>query len=152
MGLIQIIKGSPLFTELYDEEIDFIVRACQVRVLEKGDILFQENEAGEELFIVLSGELCILKGGVEITRFVKGELLGELVLVNDHQRTTACIAGVHSEVLVIHNKMVLGLYAKQPRIFAILMMNIARMLAQRLKKTTQQLKDLTDQVKKPKAA
>jgi hypothetical protein len=74
------------------------------------------------------------------------------VLVNDHQRTTACIAGVHSEVLVIHNKMVLGLYAKQPRIFAILMMNIARMLAQRLKKTTQQLKDLTDQVKKPKAA
>lgn len=148
MGLLQVIKSSPLFTELYDDEIEEIIKDCKVRCLEQNEILFQENDAGEDLFIVLTGELLIIKGGVTITKFNKGELLGELVLINDQQRTTSCCASVYTEVLILNNKMIFGFYAKKPRLFSILMMNIARMLAQRLKKTTIEMKNLTEQLKK----
>jgi CRP-like cAMP-binding protein len=151
MGLLQIIKASPLFTELYDHEIDAVIRNCNVRILESGEFLFRENDVGEDLYIVLSGELVILKGGLEITSFAKGELLGELVLINDHVRTTSCFSRGHSEILMISNHLVLGTYSKEPRLFSILMMNIARMLAQRLKKTTAQLHDLAEKVDKKAA-
>ena len=143
-----MIKSSPLFIELYDDEIDEIIKDCHVRSLEAQEMLFQENDSGEDIFIVLTGELLISKGGVNITKFVKGELLGELVLINDNQRTTSCCASVFTEVLVLNNKMIFGLYAKKPRLFSILMMNIARMLAQRLKKTTLEMKKLTEEIKK----
>ncbi len=148
MGLLQVIKSSPLFTELYDDEIEEIIKDCNVRCLEANESLFQENDAGDDLFIVLTGELLIIKGGVVITKFAKGELLGELVLINDQQRTTSCSANVYTEVLILNNKMIFGFYTKKPRLFSILMMNIARMLAQRLKKTTIEMKNLTEQLKK----
>ena len=148
MGLLQVIKSSPLFTELYDDEIEIIIKDCKVRCLEGNETLFQENDAGDDMYIILSGELAIVKGGVFITKFFRGELLGELVLINDQRRTTSCVASVYTEVLIINNKMIFGFYAKQPRLFSILMMNIARMLAQRLKKTTIEMKTLTEQLRK----
>jgi CRP/FNR family cyclic AMP-dependent transcriptional regulator len=147
MGLVQIIKGSPLFLELYDEEIDALIQSCKVQILEPGEYLFREGEEGKDLYIVLSGELSIIKRDLEVTRFTKGELLGELVLINDLARTTSCIAVGHSEILVIESQVILGTYTEQPRIFAILMMNIARMLAQRLKRTTTQLQEMAARLK-----
>lgn len=148
MALLQIIKSSPLFTELYDSEIEEIIRDCKVRIMEEKEFLFYENEKGEDLFIILTGELSIIKGGLEITKFSKGELLGELVLINDKNRTTSCQATVFSEVLVINNQVIFSFYTKRPRLFSILMMNIARMLAQRLKKTTIEMTTLSEKVKK----
>ncbi len=148
MALLQIIKSSPLFTELYDSEIEEIIRDCKVRIMEEKEFLFYENEKGEDLFIILTGELSIIKGGLEITKFSKGELLGELVLINDKNRTTSCQATVFSEVLVINNQVIFDFYTKRPRLFSILMMNIARMLAQRLKKTTIEMTTLSEKVKK----
>ena len=148
MALLQIIKSSPLFTELYDSEIEEIIRDCKVRIMEEKEFLFCENEKGEDLFIILTGELSIIKGGMEITKFSKGELLGELVLINDKNRTTSCQATVFSEILVINNQVIFNFYTKRPRLFSILMMNIARMLAQRLKKTTIEMTTLSEKVKK----
>lgn len=116
--------------------------------MEEKEFLFYENEKGEDLFIILTGELSIIKGGLEITKFSKGELLGELVLINDKNRTTSCQATVFSEVLVINNQVIFDFYTKRPRLFSILMMNIARMLAQRLKKTTIEMTTLSEKVKK----
>ncbi len=148
MALLQIIKSSPLFMELYDNEIEEIIKDCKVRVMEAQEFLFHENDKGEDLFILLTGELSIIKGGIEITRFSKGELLGELVLINDQNRTTSCLATVFTEVLVINNKVIFDFYTKRPRLFSILMMNIARMLAQRLKRTTIEMTTLSEKVKK----
>ena len=148
MGLLQVIKSSPLFTELYDDEIEEIIKTCKVRCLEVNETLFVENDAGDDMYIVLSGELSIVKGGFHITTFARGELLGELVLINDQQRTTSCLATVYTEVLIINNLMIFELYSTRPRLFSILMMNIARMLAQRLKKTTIEMKSLTEKLKK----
>jgi CRP-like cAMP-binding protein len=148
MALLQIIKSSPLFMELYDNEIEEIIKDCKVRVMEAQEFLFHENDKGEDLFILLTGELSIIKSGIEITRFSKGELLGELVLINDQNRTTSCLATVFTEVLVINNKVIFDFYTKRPRLFSILMMNIARMLAQRLKRTTIEMTTLSEKVKK----
>jgi CRP-like cAMP-binding protein len=134
--------------ELYDNEIEEIIKDCKVRVMEAQEFLFHENDKGEDLFILLTGELSIIKGGIEITRFSKGELLGELVLINDQNRTTSCLATVFTEVLVINNKVIFDFYTKRPRLFSILMMNIARMLAQRLKRTTIEMTTLSEKVKK----
>jgi CRP-like cAMP-binding protein len=151
MGLLQIIKGSPLFLELYDEEIDTIIRHCNVCILEPGEWLFKEGDEGKDLYIVLSGELSIVKRDFEITRFGKGELLGELVLINDLARTTSCRSVGHAEILIIECGAVLGTYTEHPRIFSILMMNIARMLAQRLKKTTVQMQEMAEKIGKKAA-
>ena len=41
MSIINVIKGSPLFFELFDEEIEAIVEDCSVLNLEENDFIFK---------------------------------------------------------------------------------------------------------------
>lgn len=139
MSLIQIIKSSPLFLELYDEEIEDIIKTCKVLSLDPGDVVFKEGDQGRDIFIILNGTVSVKKGAVELIKLNKGELFGELVLVNELTRTADCIAANYTEILVIHHDAIFSTYAKKPRLFSVLMMNISRLLAMRLKKTSAEM-------------
>lgn len=146
MGMIQVIKGSPLFLELYDEEIETLISNCQVMSLEPGDPIFKEGEEGKDLYIILNGSVVVKKGEVELTRLGKGELFGELVLVNELTRTADCSAATFADILMINHDTIFSLYGRHPRIFSIMMMNISRLLALRLKKTSTEMRALHQEV------
>lgn len=146
MGLIQVIKGSPLFLELYDEEIETLIKNCQVLSLEPGDSIFKEGEEGKDLYLILSGSVIVKKGNVELSKLGKGELFGELVLINELTRTADCLASTYADILMINHDTIFSLYSRHPRIFSIMMMNISRLLAHRLKKTTIEMRSLHQEV------
>jgi CRP/FNR family transcriptional regulator, cyclic AMP receptor protein len=154
-SVINIVKGSPLFYELYDEEIEKIVSKCHVLSLEKGEYVFHEGDEGDEIYIILNGSASVLKNGVELARIRKGNLFGELVLLNETTRTADIVADTYTDLLMIRYEDIFGLYRTEPKIFSLLILNLARLLTGRLKDSSQTIKELNSRIRemeKKKAA
>ncbi|WP_127718049.1 Crp/Fnr family transcriptional regulator [Halobacteriovorax sp. HLS] len=152
MSVLEIVKGSSLFYELYDEEILKIVENCQVLNLTKGDYIFKEKEEGDEIFLILQGSAEVIKNDITIGKLRKGDLFGEMVLLKERTRNADTVASTFCDVLVLKYDDIFSLYNSDNKIFSILMLNLARMLATRLKKTGQSIAQLKQEKEKDKAA
>ena len=142
MSIINVIKGSPLFFELFDEEIESIVEDCGVLNLEEGDYIFKEGDEGNELFLILSGSALVKKGDVTLVELKKGDLFGEMVLLDERIRTADIVAKTYTDVLVLSYDVIFSIFKKNPKIFSLLMLNLCRLLAKRLKGSSEEIKRL----------
>lgn len=132
MSVLQVVKGCPIFYELYDEEIMRIVGMCRVLSLEPGDFVFRTGDTGNEIFLILQGSASVIKGEIEVAKLRKGDLFGEMVLLKENIRKADIKANSFTDVLVMDYDDIFGLYERDNKIFSILMLNLSRMLATRL--------------------
>lgn len=142
MSIVNVIKSSPLFFELFDEEIDSIIEDCHVLNLESGDYIFNEGDEGNEIYLILSGGAAVKKSNVTLVELKKGDLFGEMVLLDERVRTADIMATTYTDVLVLSYDVIFGIYKKNPKIFSLLMLNLCRLLAKRLKSSSNEIKNL----------
>lgn len=142
MSIINVIKSSPLFFELFDEEIDAIVEDCKVLSLEKGDYIFREGDEGNEIYLILAGGAYVQKGNVKLVELRKGDLFGEMVLLDERTRTADIVSSNYTDVLVLSYNVIFDIFKKNPKIFSILMLNLCRLLSKRLKGSSDEIKKL----------
>jgi CRP-like cAMP-binding protein len=87
--LIQI----PLFKTLPDSELEHLAANLSVCVYSPGSIIFREGEVGDRFYIILDGDVEVIKAiGTSDERNLgvrsQGQFIGELSLINrDHLRT-----------------------------------------------------------------
>ena len=85
------LAGVPLFAELTPEEISRIAAAA-TRAREPAGMLFsKEGERGDELVIVLDGEVEVRHDGRVLATLGPGEFVGEVALLDDGARRTATV-------------------------------------------------------------
>lgn len=142
MSIQSIIRGAPLFNDLYDSEIDSILQSCHVMQLQTGEKIFNEGDPGEDLYLVLNGKIDIMKKGVLIATLGKAEIFGEMILLYEGTRSTDAFAVVPSDLLLLNYQSILSVYDKNPRAMSIMMLNLSRLLADRLKKSNVEVRDL----------
>lgn len=142
MSVLQIVKGTPLFYELYDEEILKIVERCRVLNLEPGDFIFKCNDVGDEIFLILNGSAEVKKGDVTLAKLRKGDLFGEMVLLKDNIRKADIYVDNFTDVLVLSYDDIFGLYESNVKIFSIVMLNLSRILAGRLNDAGEKISSL----------
>jgi CRP/FNR family cyclic AMP-dependent transcriptional regulator len=146
-SILTIVKGSPLFLELYDDEIMKIVDRCQVLTLQKGDFIFREGDVGDELFIILNGTAHVEKHGIRLADLKKGDLFGELVLLNENTRSADIVVDNYTDLLIMSYSDIFGLYEHEPKIFSVLILNLARLLTKRLKDSSATIQALNQKLK-----
>lgn len=86
------------------------------QVYAAGEVVFQEGEVGDCAYIIEDGrvEICVAnqKGERQVNLIGKGEMFGEIALI-DHQPRTATVRATEKAVLIpIQRKMVEGLLEK----------------------------------------
>jgi len=98
MTPMSFISQVPLFAELPSDEIANLVRALEPSFYQVDTILFYEGERGDRFYIVLEGQIAIIKAlGTPDERLLglrgAGEFVGEMSLLNrDGLRTaSACV-------------------------------------------------------------
>lgn len=62
------------------------------RILQDGEILFRENDSGNEMYVILDGEISIIHAGRELARLPAGRYFGEMSLLNEAPRTATAKA------------------------------------------------------------
>lgn len=143
MSAIELIKSCPLFHDLYDDEIEVIVGKCDVLFYKENEYIIHEGDEGKEIYIILKGMAEVQKdiNGqiIHISKLHEGDMFGETSLI-DETRSADVVALTNCDVLTINKESLLSLYPKKAKIFSVLTLNMARLLAKRLKLANQSLK------------
>ena len=85
--LLNFLNESPLFKSLSLEEIRLLLPILKRYHYEAGEIVFEDGEVGDSAYIVVQGRLSLDRMGRIIKIFSKGDVFGEVVLLDKKPRT-----------------------------------------------------------------
>jgi len=101
-----------------------------------GEIIFNEDEKGSEMFYIISGRVRLIKKGQTLKIMQKGEYFGEMALLLGTPRTTSSIAEENDTALILITPENFETLLKEDAKIAILLL---KELATRLKNTNEML-------------
>lgn len=148
MEKLEILQKSVLFENLLPEEFEYLAEISQIREYSNGDIIFYESEPGNSLYVIIEGEVEILRKDVEgklkcIAVLKAGDFFGEMSLIDKELRSATARAkaqdnqNVKALMLTAEN---LHSFAKIYRNgFTMVVINIARVMSKRLRETNNKL-------------
>jgi serine/threonine protein phosphatase PrpC len=152
---IEVLKQMPLFRHLTYKEIIRVLNVTEVREYAPGQEIIKEGTPGEEMFIVLRGKVRLHKNGAFITHLAAGSHMGEMALVDRGPRSVSATADDRSRVLTLRRREFYQIIRKDPSLSVKLLWSFVQVLADRLRKTTEDLSgarleanalDMTDNV------
>lgn len=116
---LEHLRGVVLFRDLDDTALGELAIACEVRHLQRGDVLFTEDEEPAELFVVLSGRLAMVNRSIDgresvVALMERGDLFGEMPLFDGLPRSTDARCLEPADVVVIPYGPVRQLYDARP--------------------------------------
>jgi CRP-like cAMP-binding protein len=111
--------------------------------LQRGDIVFQEGEEGHSLYILAWGKVEVVHrlgfgDEVILAELHAPDFFGEMSILDNHPRSASIRALEACSVDVILNTDLYHLFQKWPDQYAILVLNMARDLARRLRHINQE--------------
>ncbi len=140
-----VIQDSPLFRSLKRWQVKKIVLLGKVLHARQGEAVIQHGDEGRSMYLLLEGRVQVEVGeeqaGVStvIARLGPGEVFGEIALVNPGPRTADIQAAEDATYLELDWNSIERIRRIYPRIAAHLYHNLAQILGQRLKDTTQKM-------------
>ena len=99
--VINALLKLEVFREFYTEEIQAISNYISRHQFLAGQVLMKKGEIGTYLGIILQGEVNIVEDSEVLVTRTKGELLGEIALIQSQPRSANVVAVSHGEVAVI---------------------------------------------------
>ncbi len=113
------LRNVHLFSALKENEIEAISRILFVDSHYKNQIIFQEGDTGDALFIVLKGTVKVCLYDEEGREYVldvigKDGFFGELALIDELPRSANAVAMESSDLLVIRRQDFLRLLTENP--------------------------------------
>lgn len=145
--LLPTLRDADVFYNLTTEQLGRIAEICNERHLNKGTILFCENNPGDEMYLVAQGAVDILVDpamlGLEtdvrptkVATMRKGQIFGEMALVDEGLRSaTAQVAEPDTVLLAIRRQDLFALCESDYRLGYRIMRNIAVDLAFKMRST-----------------
>lgn len=89
--LLDELRRSWLMCKLTARELRAVAEVAEVRDYKAGRVLFRENTPGDELFIVLDGEVTVTRGGKALAVCRAGDLVGEIALLDPPARSATAL-------------------------------------------------------------
>ena len=125
-----------LFAGLSEDQLESISSFTFQKAFSPGELIIEEGETGNGLYIIISGNVEILKGlgtdnTVVLGQRMSGEVFGEMALLGEWPRTASVRSLDQVECLGIDRWVFLTLLERQPQIG----INMLQILAQRLRES-----------------
>ncbi len=134
-----IVKQSPVFEGFTNWQARKLIAASDIEEFAGGHQLIHDGEDGDTMYVVLEGELEVTKGAgadrFEINRVGPGQVIGEVALMAQVQRTADVTALTPIKVLTLNLKSLSELQRFSPYLAAKLNLNLAKILGLRLADT-----------------
>ncbi len=134
--------AATAFAALKPESVQFLLGRAHSVPLHAGDTFLHEGDPGGDLYVVRTGRVEVFlerndEGTPEPVRIHLAELgpgdcLGETSLLGVLPRTASVVALTEGSAIRLRNTDLLAFSEKDPREFAILMINLGREVARRL--------------------
>ncbi len=154
------LRQTDIFFELTNLQIELIASISQERTYNSGDIIFEENSTGDELYVIGKGEVEIFvsteligraseQGPQAIATLRRGQCFGEVALVDEGLRSAGARAVEKGTLLVVVPRdRLMRMCETYPDLGFRLMRNLAADLAMKIRNTDLQMRDYLAQINK----
>jgi len=123
--------------QLNDEDVEWMARSGRRMATQQSNVLIHEGRATDDLFFVIAGEAVVKVSGVgEVARLGRGEVVGEMSLVDSAPPSATVEMTAGSLVLAIDKRVIEQRLRDNPGFAGRFYKALAIFLADRLRSTT----------------
>jgi HEAT repeat protein len=132
------LKGIQIFEDLAVSELAAIASVSEETTFPPGENVIKEGEPGETMYLIIEGEVAVIKGQagegagqeIELDRIGAGDYFGEMALFEDVVRSATIRTAQESRLLVLHKQEFTEIVREYPQIA----LHICKVLSQRIRK------------------
>ncbi len=131
-----------LFRDMERPEVDKVLKMATLIKANPGDRIIRQGDREKTLYVMLSGVAEVTLDQAPDRPFMvvaAGDVFGEIGLITETARTANVTTCVDSEVLVLSGGFLETMVRLEPAIAAKLLLNLSRVLAERLTIITEKL-------------
>lgn len=143
---IAILRRIPLFSHLSYQELVKVVSAMNVRRLPPSTELIREGDIGDELYVILSGEMIVLTGGAVMATLQAGTHVGEMALIDRAPRSASVVTKGAVNLLAMDRANFHDLIRREPVIGSKLLWSFTQVLSTRLRATNENLRQAIEEL------
>jgi CRP-like cAMP-binding protein len=146
MDVVNALKRTDIFYDLDNEQLKIVSEVCHEVRYRMGEMIFHEQSASDELYVIAQGEVEILvdpsiigaaraeSQPVTVATMRTGQSFGEIALVDQGLRSAgARSASDHTCLLVVPRAKLLTACEQHPELGYRVMRNVAAELALKLR-------------------
>jgi len=138
---------TEIFDNLSSTQLELVASICEAASLDKGQVLFSENEGSDEMYVIAQGAVQVLMNPgaisldtdlepVLLTELQQGQVVGEVALVDQGLRSATIKASQEdTQVLRLPRERLMLLCDTYPELGYKIMRNLAADLALKIRKT-----------------
>ncbi|MEN8153638.1 MAG: cyclic nucleotide-binding domain-containing protein [Acidobacteriota bacterium] len=143
--IVGILENTDIFGDLTVETLRELGSLFDEKIFNSGEIIFEENNIGNSMMVITSGEVRVSQdtdseGEEALIILKKGDLFGEMALLEDLPRTANVIAHTNVILLEINREKFLSFLNSHSDAGIKILLKLSRILSSRLRETDTKLK------------
>ncbi len=100
-NILDYICNIPFFRDFSRDQVQKLLGASTALRVKKGDVIIEEGDTDDALYVILSGTVSISKQQERIVRIERGECFGEMAYLSHRPRTATVTAATDCILLKI---------------------------------------------------
>ncbi len=115
----------PFFSELGTDALLAVCKTLTVRRMSHGDLVMQQGEPGNALFLIAAGQVRVFARGIggvdkELARLFENSLFGEMALLTDQPRGASVAVVGEADVIEVSREALARVVAQLPALHEVL--------------------------------
>ncbi len=149
----EALRAITLFKSLSRNQLTRVLMTLYHRNYQPGETIFEEGEIGRALFVIESGKIALhkkdRKGNLrELAVLEGGDFFGEMALLEEIPRSAAAVAIEPSSLFFLYKSSLDSFIEDKPAIGALILSELAKLGARRLRALSAKLIDAADTLAK----
>ena len=133
LELSKALGQAKLFAGLTNEERDALKSAASLRHCKAGESIIEQGKPLDRIFIVVEGQTEVKVNGKTVATLPEQSVVGEVEFLDKLPASADVVALKEALLIELNNAELISLMKKQPRLGYVVMSEIAKMEAQRLR-------------------
>ena len=132
--LMRVLQKTSVFKKLTLEQAKKLLHICEIRKYRAGEVLYKEGSPSTDMFILVSGQLIVRKGGrAVIAEIMPVSLVGEMGLITGQERSAQVVVYKDALGLAISKDQLDRLLRQDANLDRKILRNIVDVLCQKIR-------------------
>lgn len=146
-----LLSKVPAFGSLTTRELKEVAAIVHRRQYRTGEPVFYQGDPGLGMYMIQEGEVSIALGSKdaleeELAVLTEGDFFGEIALMDESPRTANALCKSDCTLIGFFRPDLFELIEKKPRLGTKIVIKLAEIIAQRLRKTDKELSKIKSQL------
>lgn len=122
---LDLLHSIPLFADLDRHHLERLGMLTEEVDVPAGKVLIRQGERGDDLMVIVSGEVGVERNGERVTALGPGDFFGEIALIVGGPRTATVTAEAPGRLLVVNHRDFHALMEEFPEVAAQVLLTLA---------------------------